>query len=238
MLPKAFALLSLMALSAGAGCGCPQGNAVEAARSVQADFQLASPTVPYTGHASSRPGGTSIAFDRSTILQGSSPGPASRTDLALYLMAPGCHPDESGSMICDWSFDLVVTVHGVPARPTLPLTIGLDDQSAAVQVNSQFHPAPVYGPCPDKPGLDDAGVSCVVSTDPPASGDVPYSSVQGQLTLTTLDENCTDVLSSCALTAAGTFQLAATGPAGEALSLNAGMIAAADTLAYRKTCPN
>jgi len=238
MLSKAFPLICLVPLSVGAGCACPQGNAVEAARLVQAGFQLASSTVAYTGNASSRPGGGAIAFDRSTILEGSSPGPASRTDLAVYMMAPGCHPDASGATICDWSFDLAVTVHGVPPHPTVPLTIALDDRSAAAQVNGQFHPTPVYGPCPDKPGLADAGVSCVVSTDPPASGYVPYSGIQGQLTLTSLDENCTDVLSVCALTAAGTFELAATGPAGESLSLSEGTIAAADTLMYRQTCPN
>ncbi len=63
-----------------------------------------------------------------------------------------------------------------------------------------------------------------------------YTGVQGQVSLSALAEDCTDVLSICALTAAGSFQLTATGPNGEALSLSTGTITAADTLMYRGTC--
>jgi hypothetical protein len=93
-------------------------------------------------------------------------------------------------------------------------------------------------PCTGKPGVD--GGLCVDVSDSGASTDkeVTYSAIQGQLILTNLDENCTDVLSICALTAAGTFQVSATGPEGEALSLSAGTLSATDTLTYRHTCPN
>jgi hypothetical protein len=233
---EAFAFLPLIALFTGAGCQCPDGNAVDAVRYVAADFQLDTSTVAYASKAQSAPGGGAIAFDRATIVAGGSAGPATASDMVLYLMAAGCHPDESGAAVCDLQFDLALTIHDVSRHPSLPLTVALDDRSAALRLESSS--SPVQVPCTGKPGVD--GGLCSGGPDPgaPPDKEVFYSGIQGQLILTSLDENCTDVLSICALTAAGTFQASATGPDGEALSLTAGSITAADTLMYRHTCPN
>lgn len=222
-------------LVATGGCTCPKGNAVTASRDVAADFQLVTATQTYTGHATSPPSGQGIAYDRATIPTLDSPtAPARGTNLALYTMSPGCHPDATGTVVCDWAFAVAVTIPGVGPSPALPLTIALDDATATVRVDGT--PPPILGPCPGKP---DTGSKCPVVTD--ASTDdgtdsATYTGLQGQVTLTQLAEDCTDVLSICALTAAGTLQLTATGPNGEALSLSAGTIAAADTLTYQATC--
>jgi hypothetical protein len=205
---------------------------------VSAEFQLVTAAETYTGHATSPPSGQGIAFDRATIPE-TGGGPKSATDLVLYTMSPGCHPDATGATVCDWGFDVLVTIHGVGPDPSLPLTVAIDDSSAAVQVTSQ--PPPVLGPCTDKPGLEDAGVKCSVVSDSSTqtgTSDATYTGLQGLLTLTQLAEDCTDVLSVCALTAQGAFELTGTGPGGEALSLTSGTVTAADTLMYRDTCPN
>lgn len=230
--------LTVGLLVGGAACTCPKGNVLTAARNVSAEFQLVTATETYAGHATSPPSGQGISFDRSTIASTGS-GPQTGTDLILYTMSPGCHPDATGGTVCDWGFDVLVTIHGVAPKSSLPLTIAIDDASTAVQVTSQ--PPPIFGPCPDKPGLGDAAGKCSVISDSStqtATDDATYTGLQGLLSLTQLAEDCTDVLSTCALTAQGSFQLTGTGPHGETLSLTSGSVTAADTLMYRDTCPN
>ncbi|HEY6475682.1 MAG TPA: hypothetical protein VI456_03820 [Polyangia bacterium] len=222
-------------LVVGWGCACPKGNVVVASRDVGFVFQLSTPAEIYMGQGTSPPSGDGIEFDRATlpVMDPDKPA-ASATDLVLHALAPGCHPDTTGAVVCDWSFDVFATIHGVNPHAGLPLTIDLDDSSASVKVAGS--PPPVLGPCPDKPGLADAGVKCAVPSDAGPAAFVTYEGLQGQMTLTELAENCTNVLSICALTAQGTFQLTGVGPNGEALSMTSGTLLAADTLMYRDMC--
>jgi len=214
----------------GLACGCPKGNVVVPARNVSFDLQLWTADQMLTGHGSSPPAGDGISFDRATIV---TPDPQTPPplpdDLVLYSMAPGCHPDDSGTAVCDWDIRSQLTVHGVMAGPAL---INLDDQRAELLLSAVMTPPPATGPCPGKPGI----YGCPADGGGATVAYVPYTNLTGQLALTALAENCTQALSSCALTAQGTLALTATGPGAEAVSLGAGTLTAADTFIYRSSC--
>jgi hypothetical protein len=223
-------LLSVL-LVLGVGCGCPKGNEVVASRDVSFGFQLVTAADTYAGHADSPPSGEAIAFDRATLTSSPDGPTAGADDLLLYALAPGCHADDTGAKICDWGFRIYVTIHGVGRLPNLPPAIAVGDTSAAVNVVGE--PPPVPEPCPDKPELADVGGTCNISTP---EAPVAYHGLAGQFVLTELAEDCTDVVSICALTAQGSFHLTAVGPNGEALSATDGALVAADSLMYRDTC--
>ena len=215
----------------GIACGCPKGNVVVPAREVTFDLQLQTSEVSLAGHGSSPPGGSGISFDRATIaIPDPQATPPLLDDLVLYSTSPGCHPDSSGSSTCDWDVRSRLTVHGVA---TGPAAIDLDDQRARLELSAVMTAPPATGPCPGKPGV----TGCTVDggeTGAPAY--VAFSDLSGQLSITGLAENCTDALSSCALTAQGTFSLTAMGPDEEMVSLVAGSMTAADTFVYRSSC--
>jgi len=214
----------------GLACGCPKGNVVVPLRNVSFDLQLWTADQLLTSHGSSSPSGDGISFDRTTIYIS---GPQTPTplpdDLLLYSMSPGCHPDDSGAAVCDWEIRSRLTIHGVKAGPA---TIYLDDQRAELLLSVMMTPPPATGPCPGKPGL----YGCPIDGGTADAPYVPYTNLNGQVVLTVLDENCTQALSTCALTAQGTFALTATGPGVEVVSLAAGTLTAADTFMYRSSC--
>jgi hypothetical protein len=219
-------VLSVVAL----GCGCPTGNVVVPARDVTFDLQLLAGGVQLTGHGSSPTSGEGISFDRATIAIGGGAGPPAPGDLRLSAMSPGCHADATGSPVCDRMVRALLTIHGVSKGAA---SYTLDDTRAELELAVDVPPA-AFGPCPGKPGLDgcaeaDAGVS---------SPYVAQHGITGLLTMTSLAEDCTDVISGCALAARGTFNLSAQGAGGDTIALSSGAVTATDTLSYLdgKTC--
>ena len=225
--------LTLSLLSVGsASCGCPEGNIVVPSRNVTGDLRWRSgdAALSLDGHFSSSPSGDGIAYDRATVPIGGEPSPALRTDLVLSAMSPGCHPDTAGARVCDRNLRVRLTVHGVALGAG---SYGLDDAHANLELQVGNPSTGGSGPCPDKPGL--TGCSTNVSPEPAF---VAYTAVSGSLVLSRLEQDCTDVLRECGLTAAGAFELSAATPAGDALELTSGIVSAQDTFMYRaaNTC--
>lgn len=229
-------MLSLMLclLSVGsAACGCPEGNIVVPSRNVTGDLRWRSgdATLSLDGHFLSSPSGEGISYDRATVPIGGEPAPAHRTDLVLEAMSPGCHADATGARLCDRNLRVRLTVHGVSLGAG---SYGLDDTHAKLelQLGNPTTP-PGNAPCPGKPGL--TGCNTNVTPEPAF---VAYTAVTGSLVLSRLQEDCSDVLRECALTAEGSFAVSAATPAGDALELASGIIGAQDTFMHRdaNTC--
>lgn len=146
-------------------------------------------------------------------------------------MSPGCHADATGSRICDRQLRFRLTVHGV-ARGAA--SYQLDDRHAALELQVGAPIVVIPGPCPGKPGLN----GCDTSPEPPDLPFVAYTSLGGSLTLAGLEEDCTDVLSECALAADGSFALSASSPTGEIVDLTSGIVSASDSFNHRaeNTC--
>lgn len=212
----------------GLGCGgCPTGNAVQPARDVTFDLQL-QPVggALLTGHGSSPPDGEGLSFDRTTItVSGSQVPPHASDDLVLVAMAPGCHPDSTGASLCDYLLRSWLIVHQVAPGAS---SIDLDDSRAALALSVTPVVAGSTGPCPGKPGL--SGCPTATAPDGPM---VAYTGIAGHLDLSELSQDCTDAISSCALTAAGAFTVSASTPQGDTVELASGSLTAADTLLYQ-----
>jgi hypothetical protein len=223
-------MLSLPSVGSVA-CGCPEGNIVMPSRNVTGDlrWRAGDATLSLDGHFSSSPSGDGISYDRATVPIGGEPGPALRTDLVLYAMSPGCHADATGARVCDRNLRVRLTVHGVALGAG---SYGLDDTHANLELQVG-NPTGAGQPCPDKPGLD----GCTTNVTPEPAF-VAYTAVSGSLVLSRLEEDCTDALRECALTAEGTFAISAATPAGDALELTSGIVGAQDTFMRRdpNTC--
>jgi hypothetical protein len=214
----------------GLGCGgCPTGNLVVAARNVSFDLRMTAGSVQLTGHGSSPPSGGGISFDRATITGAAPAAPRAQGDLLLFAMSPGCHPDATGSALCDRMIQVLLTVHGVTSGAA---SYKLDDTRAELQLAVDDLPA--TGPCPGKPGLN----GCA-APDAGASGAyVAQTDISGLLTMVRLAEDCADAIAGCALDADGTFEVSAGSAGGDTIALASGDVTATDTLAYQdgKTC--
>ena len=228
-LTSTLAILLAASLSTlGLGCGsCPTGNAVEPAREVTFDLhlQLVGGAL-LTGRGSSPPDGEGLSFDRTTIAVGGAqvPPPASN-DLVMFAMTPSCHPDSTGATVCDYLLRSWLIVHQVAPGTS---SIELDDSRAALALSVTPVVTGSTGPCPGKPGL--SGCPTTTSPDGPM---VAYTGIAGHLDLSELSQDCTDVISSCALAAAGSFTVSASTPQGDAVELASGSLTAADTLVYQ-----
>jgi hypothetical protein len=210
-----------------AACGCPAGNAVVAARSVAGDlrWQSADGTEVLAGHFSSSPSGEGISYDRATIpMSGASAAPPP-TDLVLLAMSPGCHADATGARICDRNIRVRLTIHDVAPRPAAYV---LDDAHANLEVQVGAVAVPGHDPCPDKPDL----MGCNTNPAPDPSF-VPYPIMSGTLTLSRLEEDCTDVLTACSLTADGSFTVSGSAPDGTLVELTSGSVSARDSFNHR-----
>ena len=230
-------------LLAGLGCGgstCPKGNVVVALRDVSFAMQLQGGEGTLTGNGSSPPNGEGIAFDRATLPTSAGEGPSpGQDDLVLHAWSPGCHGEAAGNPVCDQTFKLYLTIHGVAVHPNLPLVLALDDQRAQLSLLVEASSGAMGACGSDKPGVADSGTKCSAILDAGGASSphyAVYTSLRGQINLTQLAEDCTDALSSCALAAQGTFQLTAAGPNDETLTLTAGSLTATDTFRYRDTC--
>jgi hypothetical protein len=215
------------------GCGCPSGNSVEAERNVSGllRWQSGDQAQIFDGHFLSSPrSGDGISYDRATIPMTGDPPPALPTDLVLFAMAPGCHTDATGASICDRQLRVRLTVHGV-ARGAA--SYPLDDAHAALELQVGDPFVAGHDPCPDKPYL--TGCNANPTPDPPF---VAYAALSGNLALSRLEEDCTDVLRECALAADGTFAVSASTPAGELVELTDGVVSASDSFNHRdaNTC--
>lgn len=223
----------LFTLSVACAPSCPTGNVVVPARDVSFALQLQTADGPLTSHGSSPPDGEGISFDRATIVVADPQGsPLASGDLGLYSLSPGCHPDSAGNAVCDRDIRIRLTIHGVMTGVT---SVDLDDQRAQLQMSVAPTGSPATGPCPGKPGL----TGCAADGGQAGTGTyVSTSGLTGHLDVTQLAEDCTGVLSSCALAAQGTFELSAMGPSGEPVKLSSGTLTAADTLMARTSCDN
>jgi len=209
----------------GLGCGCPKGNLILPARDVSFDLQTVVAGVQLTGHGSSPPSGAGISFDRATILAGDgTAGMPAPGDLLLFAISPGCHPDTTGPSVCDRLIRILLTVHGV-ANGAGSYT--LDDARAELKL-AVDEVAPATGPCPGKPGV----TGCAVADAGTPAPYVSQTGIAGSLAMTRLAEDCTDVITSCALNAEGTFDLTAGSVGGDTVALRTGAITAADTFSY------
>jgi hypothetical protein len=225
-------LVSLL-LSVGlSACGCPAGNGVVAARTVAGDLRWQSPddTEVLDGHFLSSPSGDGISYDRATIPMSGASAPALPTDLVLFGMSSGCHAGAAGARTCDRNLRVRLTIHDVAPGPA---TYVLDDAHANLEVQVGAVVVPGNDPCPDKPDL--MGCNSHPTPDPPF---VPYTMVSGTLALSRLDQDCTDVLDACSLTADGSFMVSASSPEGALVELTSGTVSARDSFNHRdaNTC--
>jgi hypothetical protein len=191
---------------------------------VSFDLRMLQGGVQLTGHGSSLPSGEGISFDRATIAGGAAAGPRAPDDLLLVAMSPGCHPDATGTVVCDRRIRVLLTIHGVGGGAA---SYTLDDERAELQIAVEGPPE--TGPCPGKPDLNgpseaDAGVPAPY---------VAQDGISGLLTMARLVENCTDAIAGCALDARGTFEVSARSAAGDTIALASGAVTAADTLSYQ-----
>lgn len=225
-------LVSLLFSVGLVACGCPAGNAVVAARTVAGDlrWQSADDAEVLDGHFLSSPSGEGISYDRATIPVSGASAPARPTDLVLLAMSPGCHADATGARTCDRNVRLRLTVHDVALGAAAYV---LDDAHANLEVQVGAVVVPGHDPCPDKPDL--MGCNSNPTPDPPFA---PYTMMSGTLALSRLEQDCTDVLAACSLTADGSFTVSASTPEGALVELTSGTVSARDSFSHRdaNTC--